>query len=246
MATVGTIQMMSRALGYAVTYSILLPEPEIVGPGPYPVLAQLHGRSDSHTAWLYKSKIEVYVKQLPLIVVFPDGGISFWADYNAAARYETFVVQDLWDHVTTMFPTRRESRWAIGGLSMGGLGALRLGLKYPDKYCSICAHSSYIPTEDELLHWEVPPTPDVRKELDCYQLAERIEAEKLPRLGFDCGVDDVLIEHNRRFHRLLDQRKLPHHYAEHPGGHTWEYWDEHVPAALRQHAEVLKIAAVPR
>ena len=65
-----------------------------------------------------------------------------------------------------------------------------------------------------------------------------------PTLGFDCGVEDELLQHNRRFHAYLTKLKLPHDYQEHAGAHTWRYWDEHVQAALRQHAEALGIQPV--
>jgi putative tributyrin esterase len=244
--TLATIEMFSRALAFPVTYSLLLPEPDVVGPGPYPVLVQLHGKFDAHTAWVYKSKLATYVKWLPLLVVLPNGGNYLWSDLTPTERYESLVVQDIWNHVSTMFPVRKDARWVIGGLSMGGFGAIRLGLKYPEKFCSIYAHSSVIPTQDELVDWPEVRTAKVRADMDCYRLAEKISAATLPRLGFDCGVDDELIEHNRRFHQHLTTLKLPHDYTEHPGAHDWFYWDEHVPAALRQHAEVLGIKPVAR
>jgi S-formylglutathione hydrolase FrmB len=130
---------------------------------------------------------------------------------------------------------------AIGGLSMGGYGALRLGLKYPDRFGSIWAHSAGIRPLDEafLAHFDDPDDTSV------FHHADRIRGQAdLPRLSFDCGVDDSLIEFNRDFHRHLDGIGLPHQYREHPGAHTWDYWDEHVLEALGQHAEVLGIAPV--
>ncbi len=243
--TIGTIQMPSHALDSAVTYHILLPDPEVVGPGPYPVLLQLHGYYDDRTAWLYKSNLLLHLERWPLIVVLPSGENYFWCDYAPKARYEKYVAFDLWNHVNQNFPVRQDSKWAIGGLSMGGFGALRLGLKFPNKFCSIFAHSSVIPTQEELADWDEPPMPAVRREMDCYQLAETIDSKVLPRLGFDCGVDDTLIEHNRRFHKHLDTLGLPHSYEEYPGGHTWGYWDLHVQTALKQHADVLNITRAP-
>src|SRR5438552_9288239 len=79
MAT-GTIHLNSSALEGMTTYSIILPEPEKAGPGPYPVLLQLHGMHDDHTAWLEKSRIWVYVERLPLIVVMPSGGNFWWSN----------------------------------------------------------------------------------------------------------------------------------------------------------------------
>src|SRR5262249_51878834 len=87
-------------------------------------------------------------------------------------------------------------------------------------------------------------------ELDVFALAERAAASgAAPRLGFDCGVDDQLVVDNRRFHAHLDRIGLRHQYAEHPGGHTWSYWDDHVREALAQHAELFGVgraAPAPR
>lgn len=244
--TVGTMQMFSRALDLIVPYTIMLPAPEIVGPGPYPVLLQLHCYFDNHTAWLHKSNLMRHVERLPLIVVLPDGHNSYWADTMPGARYETFLVDDLWTHVRQMYAVRSD-RWAIGGLSMGGFGALRLGLKHPDKFCSIYAHSSVIPDGEHLKTWEARITDGKLNEaafadLDCYKLAETLNPVHLPRLSFDCGVDDELIGDNRRFHAHLVKLNIPHDYQEHGGSHTWDYWDKHVQTALRQHADVLNIA----
>ncbi len=243
--TIGTMQMFSHALQSTVEYNVLLPDPEVVGPGPYPVLLQLHGMFDSRSAWLQKANLLQHVERLPLIVVLPSGENYFWCDYAPRARYEKFVAFDLWNHVRQMFPVRQDSRWAIGGLSMGGFGAIRLGLKFPNRYCSIYAHSSAIFTREEMAEWEEPPAPAVRADMDCYRLARKIDPAKLPRLSFDCGVDDGLIAHNRRFHAHLDKLKLPHQYLEHPGSHTWDYWDKHVQEALAQHCDALGIAPVP-
>ena len=113
--TIGTMQMFSHALASTVDYTILLPDPEAVGAGPYPVLVQLHGMLDNHTAWLYKSNLLLHVERLPLVVVLPGGGNYFWSDFDSRARYEKFVAFDLWKHVRQMFPVRQDSRWAIGG-----------------------------------------------------------------------------------------------------------------------------------
>ncbi len=241
---VATIQMRSKALESNTTYHMLLPNPDKVGPGPYAVLLQLHGYSDDHNAWLHKSNLYLYVDKLPLIVVLPNGGNFLWADMHPTLRYETYVTQDLWDYINTTFPVRKGSRWAIGGLSMGGFGALRLGMKYPDKFCSIWAHSSVIPTQEQIAERFFITNPDLMKDLDCYRLAGQLDPATMPRLSFDCGTEDDLLEDNRRFHRLLEQRKLPHTYAEHPGAHTWDYWDLHVRTALKQHAEALNIQPV--
>ena len=119
----------------------------------------------------------------------------------------------------------RDGAAAIGGLSMGGYGAIRLGLRHPDRYRSIFAHSSRLPVSGD--------------EYDVEVVAARIDRARMPALAFDCGVDDHLIEDSRRLHARLEALGLPHRYQEHPGAHTWEYWDTHVREAVAHHVRVL-------
>ena len=253
MAT-GTIHLNSSALEGMTTYSIILPDPAKAERGPYPVLLQLHGAHDDHTAWLEKTRIWVYVERLPLIVVMPSGGNFRWSNLRMGPppgidglglNYEDYLVRDLWEHVQGSFPARPGARWAIGGLSMGGFGAIRLGLKHPNRYCSIYAHSSAIHTQSVLAERMPALSPEALADMDCYRWASRRMPADLPRLSFDCGTSDVLLNQNRRFHEHLEGLGLPHTYREYPGGHTWDYWDTHVQEALAQHCEVLGIRPLP-
>ncbi len=245
---IGTMQFFSMALGRHTTYTALLPD--TTTPGPYPVLVQLHGRSDSHQSWLIQSRLAHHLEGLPLIVVCPDGAISWWADIGPIDRYETFVMQDLLDHVQATFQVR-PGKLAIGGLSMGGFGALSLGLRHHTRFCSVYAHSSAVLTPDEVSAQSangIRMIGDLDPQyFDLPALAASIAPEALPQLTFDCGTDDFLIAHNRRFHSELTTRSIPHRYHEHPGAHTWEYWDTHVQTAIAQHVAALGIVpAAPR
>ena len=216
MHSVVTVECHSAALDRVVTYTALVPQS---GTPPFAVLYQLHGASDDHRAWLYKSNLLRYVDGLPLLVVMPSGENSYYV-----GPWEKLVVDDIPAHVERTFRVR-PGRAAIGGLSMGGYGAIRLGLLYPHRYASIFAHSS-----------RLPESADDR---DVGVVAERVDRAQLPALAFDCGVDDHLIDDSRRFHVRLDALGLPHQYREHPGAHTWEYWDEHVREAIAWHVRVL-------
>jgi putative tributyrin esterase len=241
---VGTIEIFSNALGFPVPYNVILPDVGDVGPGPYPVLVQLHGRFDSHNSWLHKSKLVWYLQKVPLIVILPNGGNYYWTDMTPSESYEQLIVTDLWNHVNANFQVRKDTKWAIGGLSMGGFGALRIGLKHTDKFGSIYAHSSYIPQEADLMQ-RTPSLPSaVRTDMDIYRLLAPFTKDKqsdLPILSFDCGLKDELLEHNRRFHNQLDALKLRHQYHEYPGAHDWDFWDKYVQAALIQHCTYFKI-----
>ncbi len=252
--TISTVRMMSRALQRPSTYTIIVPEAEQAGPGPYHVLLQLHGYGDDHSAWVHKSNIARYAEKVPLIVVFPNGENGYWTNWEPGRLYEDFLMQDLWAHVTATYPVVADPRWAIGGLSMGGFGAIRLGLKYPDRFASIFAHSSFLPNAPELAEWvgrwsgwRADFSAAFQADNNVYGWADRLaplaatdqlSLPATPCLGFDCGVDDSLLGQNQRFHAHLEQLGLPHSYAEHPGGHTWTYWDAHIRTALRRHCEV--------
>ncbi len=145
MTTIATVQFDSRVLQTSAHYTIILPDQ---GPGPYPVLLLLHGHGDTYTTWLQSTKLALYAKNHSMIIVMPDGGTSMYLNLDEpysfrkwhSQRYEDFIIQDLPVHIRNTYRVRA-GRWAIGGNSMGGYGAMRLGCKYPDLFASIWAHS---------------------------------------------------------------------------------------------------------
>ena len=239
---VSSIQFFSEALGKWTTYNAILPEQ---GDGPFPVLFQLHGLSDDKDAWIQRSNLVRHVAELPLIVVLPDGGTSGYVNWKASDRlhkhrYEDLIINDITAHLKRNFRVT-DGKWAIGGLSMGGYGSMRLGLKYPDRFASIWAHSSAFHIDQ--LADPALVDPESAATGSVFKLAEQVaKLDEPPVIAFDCGTEDErLIDHNRELHAHLDAIGLEHHYAEHPGGHTWPYWDEHVVEALAQHTKVLEL-----
>lgn len=242
--SVASVRFFSEALGKWTRYNVILPEE---GEGPFPVLLQLHGLSDDCDSWLEHTNLVRHVAGLPLAVVLPDGGTSAYLNWKASGRlnqhrYEDLMVIDIPGHLGRHFNVRN-GPWAIGGLSMGGYGAVRLGLKHPDRFSSIYAHSAAFRIEEAQDPVDTTLVEDAG-DSDVYNHAAAIAMRsERPVIAFDCGVDDRLIEHNRKFHRHLDMLGVDHRYAEFEGGHEWDYWDVHVQEALAQHAKVLGISA---
>ena len=236
--TIATVQFMSNALWREVTYTALIPDEAAAGPGPYPVLYQLHGGNQSHTSWLYSSQLREYIRDMPFIVILPDGAQTRWANGGPPfTAYETFLVEELAQHVRHTFPATA-GKWAIGGNSMGGGAAVRLGLRYPHQFFSVWSHSGGFPSATTLAeHWYWAGTPEA---LDCYALADQLDPSTLPVISFDCGTEDHLLEGNRHFHAHLESRRIPHTYKEYPGQHNWAYWNAHLPEALQQHFKLFK------
>lgn len=241
--TTAALTFFSPALNQHVGYNVILPDR---GDGPFPVLVQLHGLTDDHHAWIQRSNLVRYVERLPLIVVLPNGGTSGYFNWISGDRvfqnrFEDLVVEDIPAHLRRHFHVSG-GPWAIGGLSMGGYGAMRIGLKHPDRFASIWSHSSAFCID----HLADPAMVDDPQDAGVFWHAEQLVASgrERPVISFDCGVDDELIQDNRDLHAHMDRIGLAHTYAEYPGAHTWEYWDLHVREALEQHGRVLGFTTV--
>ena len=234
----------STVLGKQTTTWVLLPD---MGTPPFATLYLLHGLSDDHTIWLRQTRLEAHVGKRPLMVVMPDGGRGFYTNhYDGGPQWATHVGVELPTFIERTFPAlaTRDGRH-IGGLSMGGYGALRVALGHPDRFASANSHSGAVLGPRRRV--DFPPTPEYRAivgphsglggtDNDLALLATRAKAGGLlPRLRVDCGTDDFLIEDNRTFNRQLVDAGVDHQYVEYPGSHTWEYWDEHVREAIEFH-----------
>ncbi len=231
------IEMRSSALNKSTKIRLLLNEN---AKPPYPVFYLLHGLSDDESDWTRRTSIERYAAQYPFLIVMPDGGRGFYCN-SLLGAYETYIVKELLPFINRTFPVRRQRRFhAIGGLSMGGYGAMKLGLKFPKLFGAIASHSGAFyagwPTSadiDRIPEMGVIFGETLHKEECVYHLADACPKKDLPRIYFDCGRDDFLIAQNEKFHRHLNQRKIPHTFKRFAGVHNWEYWDEHIQDALR-------------
>lgn len=245
------INFYGTSINKSCSMQVILPETDLVE-GPFPVFYLLHGLSDDHTIWGRRTSIERYVRDLPLIVVMPDGGRSFYCDAERGPAYETHIMRDVIGFVDRHFDTidSREGR-VIGGLSMGGYGALKLGIKFPEMFCSAVSHSGAV----GITRWDPEKVrEDIRPEFplifgedpaggdNClFGLAERADPGILPDIRIDCGIDDGLLEDNRALREHLDSLEIVHEYHEFPGAHTWDYWDLRVREAIDFHRRALDI-----
>lgn len=246
----------SKVLAKEAGMNVIVPEN---AKGPFPVYYLLHGLSDDYTIWHRRTRIEWYVRELPIVVVMPDGYRGFYTDNPGGGAYGRYMIEDVVAFAERTFPIiGTRAKRCIGGLSMGGYGALRLALAHPDLFVSANSHSGAT--------WDFskPMPPERRKffsglfgpkpkgsphDLFALALKDKRSGKPMPKLKIDCGVDDHLIGCNRDFHAFLEKIKVPHEYDEFPGVHNWDYWDDHVREALAFHAIALglhKAEAVKR
>ena len=245
-----TIQYQSRSLQKASAFNIIFPEDANL-PRPWATFYLLHGLSDDHTIWERRTSIERYVAGMPLVVVMPDGGRGWYSNAAEGYAYEDDLLKDVVGLVERTFPVKAErSGRAVGGLSMGGYGAVKLALKYPEMFCSANSHSGAlgflrmdtnqsrgISPEFERIFGKTPAGgPD-----DPFAILEKMDHGRIPALRIDCGTEDFLLDQNRAFHAHLDRMKVTHEYEEFPGSHNWAYWDLHVQQAIAFHKRNLKL-----
>ena len=139
-----TIEFHSASVDRTTKYNILLPRDYEQSTDRYPVLYLLHGLTQNYTAWGLSNGAPFYGGLYDdLIIVMPDVGNSWYTNYEQSADGQTnnwadHIVRDVVNHVDWNYRTiaRREGR-AINGLSMGGYGAITLGLRNPDMFISI-------------------------------------------------------------------------------------------------------------
>jgi putative tributyrin esterase len=253
-----TFRWRSEILGKQTSAQVLLPD---VGNGPFATFYLLHGHSDDSTSWLRNSRLEHHARALPLVIVMPDGYTGYYTKNENGPDYARHIGVELPSVIERHFRVRAERpARAIGGLSMGGYGALRVGLDYADRFCSINAHSAAVWRAKTYAAYARSGGPDyerarlaeaqrnfgdlpLRGEHDVLTHARRARAAgNLPRILIDCGTEDFLIEDNRAMHAALERAKIPHTYQEFPGAHDWDYWDLHIREALAFHATNLGLA----
>ncbi len=210
-----------------------------------PLVILLHGVYGSAWVWSQKAGVHHLAWQMikagtirPMVIAMPSDGL--WGDGSGYLRhnekdFEKWIVEDVPNAVLqNIRSVGKTSNLFISGLSMGGFGALRLGIKYSDKFKAVSVHSAITDIEQMSLF--------VEESLENYQQEDQREntilgivekfRDKLPAFRFDCGSEDELIEPNRRLHKALREDKVDHVYEEFKGSHEWSYWQEHIKDSL--------------
>lgn len=243
-------KLASKLMGREIPYRVILPEVYFKDRTTrYSVIYLLHGLTGHYDNWTDKTKIAEYALKHQYIIVTPEGGDGWYTDSasDPKEKYESYIIKELIPAVDKEFRTKadREHR-AVAGLSMGGYGSLKFGLKYPELFSLVGSFSGALEaakfteknagnigkTTDLIFG---PENGDARKQNDIYIIAKELSADevrKLPFIYLDCGTEDFLYRSNRDFAILLSEKKIPHEYRELPGAHTWPYWNSQVKEFL--------------
>jgi S-formylglutathione hydrolase FrmB len=262
-----TIQLESKLIGKTLPYNIILPRDyNTARTSRYPVIYLLHGLGGHYNDWLVRTNIADYAAWYRLIVVMPEGDNSWYIDNTNVPtdKYESYILQELIPDVQERYRTI-EARYgrAIAGLSMGGYGAFKFGLKYPDRFAFVgsvsgaFAATNYTENEtgkgtpwENLLRVFGPVGSETRQKNDLFELLKQItpgQVTSLPYFYFDCGTEDAprIFDANHELDERMLQKKIPHEYRELPGNHSWEYWDSQVQEVLKIAAQKIHVTNAP-
>lgn len=214
-------------------------------------LILLHGFSGHSGDWLYKSLIQRMAVKYNIAVFMPSGENYFYLDAPGRA-YGTYIGEELPAYLRKTFHLSDQAEDTyIGGLSMGGFGAIHTGYAYPETFGGIFAFSSAMIIHEAAKMKEGEATAfadyeyyrSVFGDLDLVEESSKnpetlvtglnAAGKILPRLYMACGTEDFLLENNRKFHRFLLENKVNNHiYVEDAGAHDWDFWTAHLEQAL--------------
>ncbi len=242
------ISMRAQSLGMNTNLYVILPTDGWDFPEDgYPVLYLFHGLSDDHTKWLRATRIEEYALKYNLCVVMPEVQCSFYTNMKNGLNYDDFITVDLPNFIRRTFPvSKKREKTFVAGLSMGGFGAIKTGLREHMTYGACAGLSAVIhPFE------QVNPEDEGRMRLarsimgdsmkleetdDPYVLVEKqmaLPEKERTRLYMAIGTEDFLYEDNRKFREVLDGLGFAYTYDEAPGSHNWDFWDIFIQKALK-------------
>jgi S-formylglutathione hydrolase FrmB len=252
------VNFFSKSLMRTVPMNVILPVDKLTFPGmpvrenkPYKTLYLLHGVFGNYTDWVCGTNLLRLAEENELAVVMPSGDNMFYVDQPAAhTMYGEFIGEELVELTRKMFPlSDKKEDTFIGGLSMGGYGAIRNGLKYHTTFGYIAGLSPALILDDM----------DKRTE-DSFFLSSRSYAEscfgdltklgesdknpnwlvnklvtekvKVPEIYLACGQQDTLLANTVQFYNLLNDLGVKVTYEEGPGGHDWDFWNRYIKNVL--------------
>ena len=266
--------LQSHILGETVHYCVMLPpgyDATAAGHSPrrYPVLYFLHGLGGNEQMLLNSGGMNM-IQDLrdqkrigEFLIVSPDAGRSFYINSrDGKIRYEDFFIREFLPYIESHYRIRAEKKSrGITGVSMGGYGALRFALRYPNLFAAVSAHSPALIEKLPNIKVSSDQAAAVAEVLGkafgspldaAFWVHESpftiVKDEPRPaglQIYFDCGTDDEFgfNKGNEQFHELLTARGIVHEFHLYPGGHDWEYFADHLPASFEFQSHAFGLAS---
>ena len=239
------VDFMSEVLGHAASMKVLLPMETPSGESCRTLLL-LHGLSDDHTVWQRMTAIERYASGRSIAIIMPNAERSYYTNMKTGERFADHIYIEVPAVARRLFrqlTDRREDNF-IAGLSMGGYGAAKGALLFPEKFrAAACfsAHADFVTTfkkvkDDPMFTNIFGPTDEFEGTENDIRVMIRKTAKSgapLPDFYVSCGTADSLLTHSRNVRDLLTAEGYKVEYSETDGAaHNWSFWDAEIEKAL--------------
>ena len=203
------------------------------------VLWLLHGLSGDANSWPRYSRIEEYARDNDLVVIMPSGARSMYCDDVLGQNYFSYIAEELPEYMSLVFNlSRKKEDNYIAGLSMGGLGAMKIALTYPERYSAVGSFSGLLDFEPMMANIDaavenefpflLPAKDDIKNSpLNPPALLDA-KKDKDIKIYVACGLQDDLLYTNQTFKDRADELGIDIKFVLEDGTHVWEFWDRHV------------------
>lgn len=255
------VDFYSAELAKVTNFNVVLPNdvyPGMMAGNPnynrgMKTLYLLHGYSGAAKDWLLESNVQNMAIKYNMAIIMPSGDNSFYLDGKGTGKaYCQFVGKELIEYTRKAFglSDKKEDTF-VGGLSMGGFGAIHTGYMFPNTFGKIVALSSAY-----IIHKVKDIKEDFKDAIADYYyytsvfgeleklntsvnnpeylyLKMKEEKQDIPPIYMACGTEDFLLEENRAFHNFLLKENADVLYTEDPGVHDWKFWNEHLEPSIQ-------------
>lgn len=263
------ISFYSNVLGCNKNITVSIPQkidtfltkgPRPTEDGKIPVLWLLHGMGDDFQGWQRYTGMEKYCEARGIAVVVPEvDSLSFYSDMVVGLPYLTYLTKELPAIIHEFFPQLSQDRRYnyIAGNSMGGNGAIKIGLLQPERFSAIGIFSSgnlvagdlELPPKDQAPDFMMPMymlapallgKSDLKEgkgtDVDIFHVFEKAKAsgKELPRIIQYAGTKDWILSASDKMAAFFQQNigDEGFTYEKWEGFHDWTFWDQALPKFL--------------
>lgn len=249
--------LFSAAINSYSPFTIILPDGYRKSEKRYRTVYLLHGFNADHTSWVNSTRLVELAASYQLIIVTPNAKNSWYANSvtETELRFEDLLIKDIIPFIDKKYRTVSDRKHrAVAGMSMGGYGAIKYGLKYPEMffYAAGISPSIQFPAglEDSAIvaRRSAASNASVRaafgaernhfwNDNDIFFLVQQFASAKPPYFYLSAGSLDGIPEIIYQTHDLANtfrEKKIPFEMHESPGAHDWQFWDAEIEAVLKR------------
>lgn len=237
-------EFLSECMNMRTNFNMFLPEFFEIKDN-IPVLYLLHGLTGNCDDWKTMANAKGICSQYNIAVIMPSAANSFYTNMLYGPKYFEYIANELPSYIKKLFPLLQD-KWHIAGLSMGGYGAFKIAMHYPERFISAGSFSGCLdlqamidrkkhPEINQALKACIGESLQTPKKDDLFYLAKSMQISQNPNLAMYmyCGEQDFLYDDNEKFYQINNSILNLEKHTE-PGGHEWRLWEKHLKMYLQK------------